>query len=485
MIRFQTLFTAIVAIPLLCFGLCFGTSEAETRTMKLKLRSIGRDRTVLQRPIRIVTDEEWDAAKTAVIVCDVWDYHHCLNAVRRLEEFAPRLDQVLQAARKRGAVVIHAPSDCMPAYVDHPARQRARQVPKSKTLPPDIEFWCSRLPSEEGRQYPIDQSDGGEDDDPKEHAEWAAKLKALGRNPGMPWKQQSGLITIDAERDYISDRGDEVWNILERHGIQNVILTGVHCNMCVVGRPFGLRQMVRNGKHVVLLRDMTDSMYSPKSWPYVDHFTGHDLVLDHVEACICPTITSDQLLGGQPFKWKGDDRAHSVVEKLVPLQTEVNLTKYWNPAHDSTELQDALKHTPGSVWYRGALRVPGKWPVEGTFSLGLPIKGKFQVWLNGHELQSIPPSPQMGEQVRFAVPAEHVAVNDYNLLVVKNARPGEQPLNIRHMHLIVGNRYWNIDRGWQMRVGEDDRFLNIPLPAKFGIGPDAVLRLGDDQRNAF
>ena len=27
-------------------------------------------------------------AETAVIVCDVWDAHHCLNAVRRVKEMA-------------------------------------------------------------------------------------------------------------------------------------------------------------------------------------------------------------------------------------------------------------------------------------------------------------------------------------------------------------------------------------------------------------
>ena len=27
--------------------------------------------------------QAWPANKTAVIVCDMWDAHHCLNAVRR------------------------------------------------------------------------------------------------------------------------------------------------------------------------------------------------------------------------------------------------------------------------------------------------------------------------------------------------------------------------------------------------------------------
>ena len=78
----------------------------------------------------------------------------------------------------------------------------------------------------------IDPIDGGEDDIPMEHANWAKQLEELGRNPKMPWKRQLETIEIDAEWDYIGDQGDEVWSILEARGIPNVILTGVHVNMC-------------------------------------------------------------------------------------------------------------------------------------------------------------------------------------------------------------------------------------------------------------
>lgn len=201
----------------------------------------------------------------------------------------------------------------MAAYQDHPARRRASAVSVAENLPQEIDQWCSKIPAEEKGVYPIDQSDGGEDDDPEEHAQWAAKLESMGRNPQMPWKKQSDLITIDPAKDYISDRGDEVWNILAQRGIKNVILTGVHTNMCVLGRPFGLRQMARNGKNVVLMRDMTDTMYNPQRWPYVSHFTGTDLIISHIEKFVCPTITSDQFLGGEPFRFTGDRRPHVVM----------------------------------------------------------------------------------------------------------------------------------------------------------------------------
>jgi len=76
--------------------------------------------------------------------------------------------------------------------------------------------------------------------------------------------------------------------------------------MCVLGRPFGLRQMAKNGKTVVLMRDMTDTMYNPKMPPMVSHFKGTELIIDHIEKYVCPTITSDQILGGKEFRFKGD-----------------------------------------------------------------------------------------------------------------------------------------------------------------------------------
>jgi hypothetical protein len=77
--------------------------------------------------------------------------------------------------------------------------------------------------------------------------------------------------------------------------------------MCVLGRPFGLRQMAKNGRDVVLMRDMTDTMYNPARSPHVSHFAGTELMVEHVEKYVCPTITSDQVLGGAPFRFKGDD----------------------------------------------------------------------------------------------------------------------------------------------------------------------------------
>lgn len=300
----------------------------QSATLSLSLRSCAETKNGSGLFHRKVESQSWDAKKTAVVVCDMWDLHHCLNATRRGTELAPRMNQVLAEARRRGATIIHAPSSCMQAYKDHPARLRAKSTPKSKNLPDEIGKWCYKIPSEEKGEYPIDQTDGGEDDDPDEHAAWAKKLEEMGRNPRAPWKSQTDLLEIKDE-DYISDRGEEIWSVMEQRGIDNVILVGVHTNMCVLGRPFGLRQMAKNGKNVVLMRDMTDTMYNPARKPYVSHFTGTDLIVEHVEKWVCPTITSDQIIGGKTFVFKNDKRPHLVVVMAErEYKTEKTLPKF-------------------------------------------------------------------------------------------------------------------------------------------------------------
>ncbi|WP_233216457.1 ThuA domain-containing protein [Blastopirellula marina] len=262
---------------------------------------------------RLSRDEAWKPEQTAIIVCDMWDLHHCRNAVLREQEFAPRLNEVLTTAREQGVTIIHAPSGCMKHYKEHPARTRAELTPRAANMPAEITSWCYQIPAEEEGIYPVDQSDGGEDDDPQEHAAWAKELESRGLNPRSPWTRQTEMLTIDPEQDYISDQGDEVWSILAARDIDNVILAGVHTNMCVLGRPFGLRQLAKNGKNVVLMRDMTDTMYNPGAWPFVSHFTGTDRIVSHIEKYVCPTVTSDQIIGGEPFRFAKDQRPHVVV----------------------------------------------------------------------------------------------------------------------------------------------------------------------------
>jgi len=106
----------------------------------------------------------------------------------------------------------------------------------------------------------------------------------------------------------VTDNGQETFNLLAERGIQNVILMGVHLNMCVLGRPFAIRQMVQQGKNVALMRDMTDTMYNHEKRPMVSHFQGTDLVVEHIEKYWCPSFASSDITGRPAFRFKEDRR---------------------------------------------------------------------------------------------------------------------------------------------------------------------------------
>ncbi|MBN1805741.1 MAG: ThuA domain-containing protein [Sedimentisphaerales bacterium] len=242
---------------------------------------------------------EWNPEQTAIIICDMWDQHWCKGATSRVGELATRMNEIIKKARDKGVLIIHAPSGTVDFYENHPARKLAKNAPKAANLPGDINKWCSWIDkNEEQLGYPIDHSDGGCDCLPQ-------------CKQGSPWRRQVKTIEI-RNQDAISDSGVEIWNLLEQRDIKNVIIMGVHTNMCVMGRPFGLRNMSKYGKNVVLMRDMTDTMYNSRKPPFVNHFTGTDLVIEHIEKYVCPTITSTVFTGRPQFCFKNDKRPRVV-----------------------------------------------------------------------------------------------------------------------------------------------------------------------------
>jgi type 1 glutamine amidotransferase len=86
--------------------------------------------------------------------------------------------------------------------------------------------------------------------------------------------------------------------------------------------------MARNGKNVVLVRDLTDTMYNPQRWPFVTHHVGTDRIVEHIEKYVCPTITSVAFLGGQPFRFRTDRRSILLVIGESEYRTSETLPEF-------------------------------------------------------------------------------------------------------------------------------------------------------------
>ncbi len=234
--------------------------------------------------------EEWVPKETAIIICDMWDQHWCPDATARVGELAPFMNNVLSSARNKGVLIVHAPSECMDYYKDYPGRKAAKKYADEKIAALSN---GDPLPSEKDAVWPVDQSDEG-----CENAE---------AQPHRAWTKQIDALTVKKD-DLISDSGAEIGAYFKKKDIKNVILMGVHTNMCVIGRSFGLRAMKRMGFNVVLMRDMTDLMYNHEMSPYVNHFSGLDLMVEYIETYVCPSVLSCDFTGQKQFRFKEDTR---------------------------------------------------------------------------------------------------------------------------------------------------------------------------------
>ena len=229
---------------------------------------------------------DWHPERVAVVVCDMWDAHSCVSAARRVVEMAPRVNEVLTRLRAEGALIVHAPADCMEFYHETPARRRALAAPHADA-PVPID-WCD-WEQDELDQLPPSLTDPGSCS--------CNSAKPCGES-FRAWTRQIPSIDV-LDVDAVTDDGQELFNLLEQRSIDDVIVMGVHTNACVLGRSYGIRQLTFLGKRPVLCRDLTDAFHRD---PH-GHCWGTAQMIAHIERRWCPTVTSDQLVGGSRFRF--------------------------------------------------------------------------------------------------------------------------------------------------------------------------------------
>jgi nicotinamidase-related amidase len=247
---------------------------AAGKQLRLNLRRqvLTQDRWGRNQWEMVITPKLVWAAETAIIICDMWDHHWSRGAAERCAEMAVRMNEVVEAARAHGARIIHSPSETMEFHAGTRGRQRMLEMPR--VAPPEpLQHADPPLP--------IDDSDHGSDTG---ETSWH-----------RAWSKQHPAIQI-AEEDAISDSGEEIYSFLRHRGLTQLVIMGVHTNMCVLHRSFGIKQMVRWGVEIALARDLTDTMYNPAMRPYVSHDEGTRLVAEFIEKFWCPTLASEDLV---------------------------------------------------------------------------------------------------------------------------------------------------------------------------------------------
>jgi type 1 glutamine amidotransferase len=253
--------------------------------------------------------------------------------------------------------------------------------------------------------------------------------------------------------------------------------------MCVLGRPFSIRQLVYQGLNVVLVRDLTDTMYNSRMAPFVHHATGTDLVVEHIEKKWCPTITSVDFLGGSEFRFSEDKRPTVAflvaedeykTEESLPAFAARHLGKEFRtafifgsetdrndlPGLDALESADVLfvsvrrRVLPGAQLERIRKFVAAGKPVVGirtashAFSLrpGMPIPENLEAWptfdpevLGGHYTGHHGPSPAVAVTIADGA-AEHpiLAGVDLAQLTGRGTLYQVSPLSVSARPLLIG-----------------------------------------------
>jgi hypothetical protein len=171
------------------------------------------------------------------------------------------------------------------------------------------------------------------------------------------------------------------------------------------------------------------------------------------------------------------------------------------PASLATATGGVLKEYQGPAWFRAAFRAPTDASVF-PVTLELPqAPADIQVWINGKPLAAGPEAMPR----RFPITAADVTLGDANLLVIrwpncagdsglvaaprlrsgqaKNRAGSGTPIAVgsagdagvgRAVDGTPPLSQPELAGRWQLRIGDDPSWANMPLPAKFGAATDIV-----------
>jgi len=229
--------------------------------------------------------EEWlvaiPVAEAALVLVDVWDTHYIKSHAKRNAEITrTKIAPAVEAARRAGMAVIHAPSP-----------EQAKRYPQ----------W-TRYASEEdkasgtGRSVPF-----------IEPGEWPPVAFRRGEGEYAPFKRpRSPLMKrVNEERrerkidpsvepaaeDFVVATGDQLHRLCADRGLLHLFYAGFAANVCIPFKDYAIRAFRARGYNTILLRDCTTAIEGHDT---IADFTGTRQAIRELEmADLAATTTSD------------------------------------------------------------------------------------------------------------------------------------------------------------------------------------------------
>ncbi len=278
------------------------------------------------RTRRLTKKNEWIIAtetqninpqKAAIIICDLWNKHWCKAAAECTYTLAKSTNNILEKIRPFGFKIIHAASDSTNYYRNWPQRKAFLTILKDNKsskyqLPIMATGTCAcGCCVGEAIRSACDCYTTSETASCScgccctEETAWCAlhhpACSLLPKDPSCPCAiektkhlGENKLVKIKTG-DFISENGDEIYNFIKKLEIEYVFILGIHLNLCVWGRSFGIKPMLNRGIKMVLVRDLTAIFPNPDLLDYLTSEQQTEVFVAWLEKYWCPTIESIDL----------------------------------------------------------------------------------------------------------------------------------------------------------------------------------------------
>ncbi len=201
-------------------------------------------------------------AETALVLVDLWNVHFIESWIERAKQVTVDcVVPVIDAARKVGMTIVHAPSPSVAAQYPQLKLHKPPQPSTPPTWPP---------PEFRSRSGDYDVYRGPRSQPPGIGIHWDKLSSQLSMSPAIDVQ----------EDDFVIATGQQLHELLEERRILHLLYAGFATNWCVLGRDYGIRSMARYGYNIILLRDATTGVEFPDTY---DNLFTTEIAIREVE----------------------------------------------------------------------------------------------------------------------------------------------------------------------------------------------------------
>ncbi len=213
----------------------------------------------------------------ALVLVDIWNGIYMKSHAERARDITlHRIKPVMEAFRKLGALVVHAPAPSV-------ARKYEKWIPEMS----EEDIWGKPSPKPTWPPEEFINKTGAYAEFAKPNVVPNAEYEALYDDLRiMPEVEPQG-------DDIVIHTGAQLHKILEERKIMWLFYAGFATNVCMINRDYGMRAMQVRGYGVILMRDCTTALEVADTHETLG-LTKH--IIMNVERKIAVTVTSEQVL---------------------------------------------------------------------------------------------------------------------------------------------------------------------------------------------